>query len=102
MAGRVAEIAGGRCLVWSWLAVAGEWRGYGFGGAAVPLLERAAARRNAVEAVAPLPPDNGIALYFWLRLGYVPDAELRPPEAARPAGVAGDALWMRRRIGGAR
>ena len=102
VAGRMAEIAGARCLVWSWLAVAGEWRGYGYGGAAVPLLERAAARRNAVEAVAPLPPDNGIALYFWLRLGYVPDAGLKPPEAARPAGVAGDALWMRRRIGGAR
>lgn len=97
-AGRLAEVDGATRLVWSWLAVAAEWRGYGYGGASVPLLERAAARQNAVEAVAPLPPDNGIALYFWLRLGYVPDAGLRPPEAARPAGAAGDALWMRRRM----
>ena len=98
VAGRLAEIDGAPRLVWSWLAVAAEWRGYGYGGAAVPLLERAAARQNAVEAVAPLPPDNGIALYFWLRLGYVPDAGLKPPEAARPAGAAGDAVWMRRRM----
>ena len=101
-AARFVAAAGAACMVWTWLAVSGEWRGYGYGGASVPLLERAAGRMGAESALAPLPPDNGIALYFWLRLGYVPDASLRPPPAARPAGVADGALWMRREIGSGR
>ena len=93
------QIAGDQA-VWTWLAVAAEWRHYGFGGAAVPLFERAARRLGATQALAPLPRDNGVALYFWLRLGYVPQ---RAPaldgaldEAELPPGVAPDTVWMRR------
>lgn len=102
VAGRVAAVDGSACLIWTWLAVSAEWRGYGYGGAAVPLVERAGRRMGAGSVLAPLPPDNGVALYFWLRLGYVPEAALRPPPAARPTGVAEDALWMRREIGSGR
>lgn len=94
----------GASAVWTWLAVAAEWRHYGFGGAAVPLFERAARRRGAAQALVPLPRDNGVALYFWLRLGYVPE---RAPTldqaldaAELPPGVAPDAVWMRRPLSG--
>ena len=86
----------GERAVWTWLAAAAQWRHYGFGGAAVPLFERAAQQSGAREALVPLPRDNGVALYFWLRLGYVP---ARSPSLAAdnlPPGVAPDAVWMRR------
>ncbi|MXY80322.1 MAG: GNAT family N-acetyltransferase [Chloroflexi bacterium] len=67
-AARVEEDA----LVWTWLAVEAEWRGYGYGGAAVPIVERAARRLGATSGRALVPASNGIALYFWLRLGYRP------------------------------
>ena len=93
------QIAGARA-VWTWLAVAAEWRHYGFGGAAVPLFERAARRLGAIQALAPLPRDNGVALYFWLRLGYVPQRapalDYALDEAELPPGIAPDAVWMRR------
>ena len=59
-------------LVWSWLAVAADWRGFGYGGAAVPIVERAAMRLGATSGRALVPASNGIGLYFWLRLGYRP------------------------------
>lgn len=98
---RLVELVDGTdtlALVWTWLAIDARWRAYGYGGAAVPLLEQAAEMAGAQIALAPLPPDNGVALYFWLRLGYTPlrDVTVRPEDW--PAGLPSDALWMQRRI----
>lgn len=86
----------GERAVWTWLAAAAQWRHYGFGGAAVPLFERAAQQSGAREALVPLPRDNGVALYFWLRLGYVPARSPSLAEDDLPPGIAPDAVWMRR------
>ncbi len=59
-------------LEWGWLAVDESLRAFGYGGAAVPIVERAARRLGATGARALVPESNGIALYFWLRLGYRP------------------------------
>ena len=85
-----------RALTWTWLAVDARWRAYGYGGAAVPLLEQAAREAGAELALTPLPPDNGVALYFWLRLGYTPLRSAPVEPSDWPRGVDGDALWMRR------
>ena len=86
----------GQHAVWTWLAAAAQWRHYGFGGAAVPLFEQAAQQLGAREALVPLPRDNGVALYFWLRLGYVPARSPSLAQADLPPGIAPDAVWMRR------
>ncbi len=59
----------GEDLVWRWLAVGQPWRAFGYGGAAVPLVERAASRLGARISRVRVPASNGVALYFWLRLG---------------------------------
>jgi len=76
-------------LVWTWLAVGAEWRALGLGGAAVPIVERAALRLHGRRGRVLVPANNGIGLYFWLRLGYRPD-----PAAAWPKPVEG--TWMLR------
>lgn len=95
---RLADRTDTLALVWTWLAIDARWRAYGYGGASVPLLEQAAELAGAQIALSPLPPDNGVALYFWLRLGYTPlrDVAVRPEDW--PAGLPRDALWMQRRI----
>jgi GNAT superfamily N-acetyltransferase len=57
-------------LVWRWLAVDEAMRAFGYGGAAVPVVERAAKRAGLTSARVLVPASNGVALYFWLRLGY--------------------------------
>jgi GNAT superfamily N-acetyltransferase len=86
-------------LVWTWLAIDARWRAFGYGGASVPLLEQAAQRLGATIAFAPLPPDNGVAMYFWLRLGYTPLRSVSLDSSDWPSGVAPDALWMQRPFG---
>lgn len=83
-------------LIWTWLAVDARWRAYGYGGASVPLLEEAASEVGANLALTPLPSDNGVALYFWLRLGYTPVRTVGIDPADWPSGVSADALWMQR------
>ena len=85
-------------VIWTWLAVDARWRAYGFGGAAVPLVESAARSVGATLALVPLPPDNGVALYFWLRLGYTPLRSVDLRARDWPSGVARDALWMQRSL----
>ena len=59
-------------LVWCWLAVGESWRAFGYGGAAVPVVERAARRLGARASRVRVPSTNGVSLYFRLRLGYRP------------------------------
>jgi GNAT superfamily N-acetyltransferase len=73
--GALAARQEGEWLVWSWLAVDETLRAYGYGGAAVPIVERAAQRAGLVGARVLVPASNGVALYFWLRLGYRPLAK---------------------------
>ena len=99
LCGKVVELAdsdASRALIWTWLAIDARWRAYGYGGASVPLLEEAARSVGARIALAPLPPDNGVALYFWLRLGYTPVRTVAIDPNDIPAGLAPDALWMQR------
>ena len=100
LSGRLAETDGALALIWTWLAIAAEWRHFGYGGAAVPMFEQAARDLGARWALAPLPADNGVALYFWLRLGYVPHRQLAVAPSDHPSGVAPDALWMSRSLSG--
>ena len=62
-------------LVWRWLAVEESMRAFGYGGAAIPIVERAAKRAGLTGARVLVPASNGVALYFWLRLGYRPSVE---------------------------
>ena len=98
--GALSGRLGGELAVWTWLAVDARWRHYGFGGAAVPLFERTARELGAGHVLVPLPADNGVALYFWLRLGYVPERAPALADGALPPGVGGDAVWMRRPLDG--
>ncbi len=84
-----------RDLVWTWLAVAEAQRAFGFGGAAVPLIERQAAKSGSTFARVRVPATNGVALYFWLRLGYRPLASGSWPAP----GGAQAGTWMVRELG---
>lgn len=80
-------------LVWTWLAIAPQWRHFGLAGAAVPLIERAAGRIGITQARVLVPVGNGVGLFFWLRLGYRPpstDTELH--QGWRPQEWQG--TWM--------
>ena len=63
-------------LQWTWLAVDATWRAYGYGGAAVPVVERTAKRRGLRRAQVRTPAANGVALYFWVAVG-LPGADGR-------------------------
>ena len=76
-------------LVWTWLAVGADWRALGLGGAAVPIVERAAARLGCSQGRVLVPAGNGIGLYFWLRLGYRPSTA---PSWPKPI----EGTWMQR------
>jgi GNAT superfamily N-acetyltransferase len=68
-------------------------RGWGLGAEAVLRMEEQVGAR---EVWVPIPPDNGLAVYFWLRLGYHPVLQVdQPPFARREGG-----LWMMRSIAG--
>ncbi|MDO8615758.1 MAG: GNAT family N-acetyltransferase [Dehalococcoidia bacterium] len=55
------------------MEVAPALRGRGYGSEAVRLLESEAVRGHGVTRFeAPAPQSLGLALYFWLRLGYRP------------------------------
>jgi len=64
------------------IALAEGERGWGYGSEAVRLLE-AKAKAKAVRFRADVDAGNGLALYFWLRLGYRParagEVPGRPP-----------------------
>lgn len=78
LGGFLATVTDSRRLVVAAIALWPRLRGWGYGSEAVGLLERAAERPLAALAASA----NGLALYFWLRLGYRP-SERQPwrPEA---------------------
>ncbi len=83
-------------LVWNWLAVGEPWRAFGYGASAVPLVERAARSQEAQIARVRVPATNGVALYFWLRLGY--RAVASSTEMGSPWGEPYPGTWMVRQL----
>lgn len=79
-------------LQWMWLAVDRPLRGEGYGASAVTTIEHQAFKKNKLtEACVLVPINNGIALYFWLRLGYRP-----LNRSTKPQPYAG--TWMVRSL----
>jgi len=82
-AGAIAFTIEGDTLTVLRMEIAPEARGWGLGSEAVRQIERWAERERGLQRFeAIIPADLGLALYFWLRLGY------------RPAGEA-EAAWRR-------
>jgi len=73
----------------------------GLGGEAGLALERHLRRRLGVERVlAPVPDGRGLAVYFWLRLGYRPLTASEAPWPLVGLGPeAGSGIWMAREAG---
>jgi GNAT superfamily N-acetyltransferase len=72
----------GRECVLRELGVRPDRRNLGFGSEAVFAIEQQALRAGVTCGVAPVPLANGLAIYFWLRIGYCP----RYPGGDPPAG----------------
>ncbi len=84
-------------LVFEQMEVTPALRGLGLGSEAVRLLEDWSGRRGTLRCEALVPKSLGLALYFWLRLGY------RPAHAADPewrTGRNGDIISMVREASG--
>lgn len=75
------------------LAVAPEQRRLGIGGSMVLGVERRL-KRKAQRLYALVPASIGLALYFWLRLGYRPLAKKKSPAMAK----SNDSVWMVREL----
>jgi RimJ/RimL family protein N-acetyltransferase len=72
---RVHEPAEG-WLSTTFIALKGGRRGFGYGSEAVRVLEAWAEKSHQVTSfLAEINPRNGLALYFWLRVGYRPAHE---------------------------
>lgn len=82
----------------AFLAVQPERRFRGLGGEAGMAVERLARERLAARRVyAGIPEGRGLAVYFWLRLGFRPLSSAAAPKT--PLGLAGESLpgiWMLR------
>ena len=89
-------ISGAACVPFIAIDPAARFRG--LGGEAGLALERLTRERwQARRALAPVPERRGLAVYFWLRLGYRP---LTQAEAPWPLvglnGRVGPGIWMAR------
>ena len=79
----------------SFLAVAPDLRRVGLGGrVALALEKRLATSTRAKQIYVTVPSRIGIALYFWLRLGYRPLTRIDAPLMPAPS-----AAWMVRDLG---
>ena len=74
------------------LAVSPEKRRLGIGGRTALALERRL-RGKAASVYTLVPASIGLALYFWLRLGYQPLTQANWPLTPRSAAPS---LWMKR------
>lgn len=85
--GTLALDVSGDALVVRSLCIDAEYRGYGAGSEAV-LLFNELCRTGGVELIRTwAPPDRGLAVYFWIRMGY------RPLGGEGPDG----GIWFERR-----
>lgn len=83
LGGPAPPLKEGPWLTIPFLVIDPQERGQGLGTEAILLLEGEARSRGlARRFAAPVPLAEGLALYFWLRLGY------------RPLGAARGHLWM--------
>jgi GNAT superfamily N-acetyltransferase len=56
-------------------------------------------RWGVVESLAPVPAGRGLAVYFWLRLGYRPlTISEAPGSVAGLTGAPYEGIWMSRRL----
>lgn len=85
-------------LTWGWLAIDPAWRARGLAAAAALLIERAAVRAGAARACVHVSAANGIALYFWLRLGYRPLPGALASTALHNSGDDHEGMWMLREL----
>jgi RimJ/RimL family protein N-acetyltransferase len=73
--GMVEYDVGDGWLTVRFIALAKAYRGWGYGSEAVRLLEDEAIRKEIAQRFrAEVDVRNGLGLYFWLRLGYRPEA----------------------------
>lgn len=89
-------ITGAACI--AFVSIAPEHRYRGLGGEACLAFERHLRRRFGVDQIfAPVPDGRGLAVYFWLRLGYRPLTTAEAPwplVGLRPEARPG--IWLRR------
>jgi ribosomal protein S18 acetylase RimI-like enzyme len=71
------------------VAIAAGSRNIGLGSEAILVLEEA---EPATKLLPGVPVENGLAIYFWLRIGYAP---IFPRDAGSELGI--DRIWMARR-----
>ncbi len=88
LVGTVVLEAQGEDLFVRSLCVDEARRGYGLGSETARLLRRAAAEAGWGMLRAWAPPDRGLAVYFWCRMG------LRPLHGEGPDG----GIWFERRL----
>jgi GNAT superfamily N-acetyltransferase len=87
--GQVVLEKRGEALFVRSLCIDGPHRGYGLGSETARLLRRAAADAGWGVLRAWAPPERGLAVYFWCRMG------LRPLHGEGPDG----GIWFERRLG---
>ena len=91
---RDRPLAGAACIPFIGIEPARRYRGLG-GEAALALEQQLRARADVDTVYAPVPDGRGLAVYFWLRLGYHP---LTGAEAPWPlvglTSVSGPGIWL--------
>lgn len=88
LVGSIGLSHGGRTLTVDSLCIGEPYRGYGCGSEAAYLLIRAAGNAAFAEIRAWAPPDRGLAVYFWYRMG------LHPLHGEGPNG----GIWLERHL----
>lgn len=86
--GEFAIVEDSNALIIDALCVDAAARGYGLGSEAAGLLREACAEHCRGRIRAWAPPDRGLAVYFWSRMGF------RPLFGERPGG----GIWFERSV----
>jgi len=87
--GRITVEAEGPTLIITAVCIDEALRGYGAGSEAVHLLIHAATAGGLATVRAVAPGGNGLAVYFWFRMGF------HPLHGEGPEG----GIWLERRVG---
>jgi GNAT superfamily N-acetyltransferase len=85
-----------------WIELEAGRRGWGHGSEAVRLLEDEARGRGVSQVTVEVPAGSGLAMYFWLRLGYRPAGRenRKSKNEKRKAADRPDTMQMVRGLGG--